>query len=349
MNKHPMKTPYHKPSRISLTITILGATWFLLSTIASIMIGKGILNELFPPMVQEQTMDYGPYDGRKLIETPRHIALFRIDGVITSSGSTNSEWVQTFCREIEKAGDNPDVAGILIQINSPGGEVVTSDLIYNAVSRTAKQKPVVAYLERKAASGGYYIACAANTIVTHPLSFTGSIGVIIQCNNYSEAFGKIGLAKHTFKSGKLKDMLNGARPLNEVEEQYAQQLVDRCYDRFLEVVAKSRNLDPAELRREAADGRIILGQDAVRYQLADRSGELRDAIDLIRQQAKAGECNIRRYQIHASARMSILPLRGGSSTHLNLQILPDATLQSSSGEPWAIPSGVPLMLNHSSF
>lgn len=331
------------------TLKVLGASWLVFSFVAAYFFAQNLSEKFAVPVVERQVLDYGPYsekDGEKTLEeTHREIALFRIEGIIAGTGEENAAWVRQMCREIEKAAEKPNVKAILLEINSPGGEVAAADSIYNAAKQAAETKPVIAYFSSLAASGGYYIGCAADTIIVHPESLTGSIGVIIQATNYAETFEKVGLKTHTFKSGPMKDMLNGARPIQANEENYTQSLVSDTYESFLNIVAESRELDPATLRKEAADGRVIKGTKAVEYKLADKTGYLRDAIEEARKKADAGECNIVLYKINTRTSKGLLSLLGKAPESVSVNVLPTPSFQTTAGVPWAIPSGVPLMLH----
>ena len=139
------------------------------------------------------------------------------------------------------AGRSTTCARSCCDIDSPGGEVTASDVIYNSVVKTRAKKPVVVYMDSLAASGGYYVACGGKYLMANETTITGSIGVIIQTLNYEQLFNKIGLASVVFKSGKFKDMLNGARPVTPEERDYVQSFVMKTYDKFLGIVARERN------------------------------------------------------------------------------------------------------------
>ena len=347
----------NEENKITITkiLKLLGLSWVGFSLVAGIIIGNRIGAQLTPPTVETAILDYGPYKEAKegepleLEETSKHVAMFRIDGVISASGEDDAAWTRQFCREIEKASDNKSVGAILLEINSPGGEVAASQSIHNAVKAASKKKPVVAYFASTAASGGYYIGCAAPTIITHPESLTGSIGVIIRSTNYSAAFQKVGLETHTFKSGQLKDMLSGARPLEEKEKAYTQSLVDSTYDTFLTLVAETRNLNADELRKEAADGRILKGSDAVKLKLADQTGELPDAIAKARELAKEKSCNVKLYKINRPSGKGLLSLLSQANTNVGVTVntpgLLGSGLTTTSGSAWSIPNGIPLVIH----
>src|SRR5205823_1649862 len=161
------------------------------------------------------------------------------------------------------------VKAIVLVIDSPGGEVTASDAIYSAVVKAGARKPVVVYMESLAASGGYYVSCGGKFLMASETTITGSIGVIIQTLNYEQLFNKVGLASVIFKSGKFKDMLNGARPITPEERELVQNFIMKTYDKFLGIVAKERNLSADLLRNTIADGRILSGKEAFENKLID--------------------------------------------------------------------------------
>src|SRR5205814_8909516 len=127
------------------------------------------------------------------------------------------------------------------------------------------------------ASGGYYIACGGKFLMANETTITGSIGVIIQTLNYEQLFNKIGLASVVFKSGKLKDILNGARPMTPEERELIQSFVMQTYDKFLGIVSKERSLPADMLRNTLADRRILSGKEALNNKLIDGLGQIDDA------------------------------------------------------------------------
>src|SRR4030081_3580480 len=161
---------------------------------------------------------------------------------------------------LQQARDDDRVKAVVLEIDSPGGEVTASDTIYNAVVKTRARKPVVVYMDSLAASGGYYVSCGGKYLMANETTITGSIGVIIQTLNYEQLFNKVGLASVVFKSGKFKDLLNGARPMTPEEREFVQNFVMNTYDKFLGIVANERNLSANSLRNGLADGRILSGK-----------------------------------------------------------------------------------------
>ena len=207
------------------------------------------------------------------------IAVITMRGLISSSmpGNVGDTMVDDMRLALQQARDDENIRAVVLEIDSPGGEVTASDMIYNWVVKTRQKKPVVVYMDSLAASGGYYVACGGKYLMANETTITGSIGVIIQTLNYEQLFNKVGLATVTFKSGKFKDMLNGGRQMTPEEREYVQSFVMKTYDKFLSVVATERNLPADGLRNSIADGRILSGKDALDQKLIDGVGQIEDA------------------------------------------------------------------------
>jgi protease IV len=225
------------------------------------------------------------------------IAHIVLRGLISSSisGNVGDSMVDDMRLSLQEAREDDKVRAIVLEIDSPGGEVTAADMIYNAVVKTRAKKPVVVYMDSLAASGGYYISCGGKYLMANETTITGSIGVIIQTLNYEQLFNKVGLASVVFKSGKFKDMLNGARPITPEEREYIQSFVMKTYDKFLGIVARERNLSPDSLRNTVADGRILSGKDALEDKLIDGLGQIEDAFAKARQLGNAPDAAIVKY------------------------------------------------------
>lgn len=210
------------------------------------------------------------------------VGLIEIEGVIL-----NSEWA---VGQIESFASRRDVRALLVKIESPGGGVVASDEIYRALlrTRTEKGKPVVAYLGSIAASGGYYIACASDSIIAHPASTTGSIGVIVRFPVTEELFRKLGVEWETFTTGPYKTMGSPYETPTERHREWFETVLQDDYEQFLDVVRTGRDIDE-ELLRQYADGRIFTGRQAVTWGFADRTGDFRDAVAVAGEMAGLGE------------------------------------------------------------
>jgi protease-4 len=188
------------------------------------------------------------------------------------------------------------------------------------VLKVQKKKPVVVAMTSLAASGAYYIACAADWIVANETTFTGSIGVIIQSLNYEGLFDKVGLDAVVFKSGKFKDMLSGSRPMTPEEQAYVESMVMQVYERFLGIVSRARNLPADGLRDTFADGRIITGKDAKEAGLVDQLGYVEDAYDKARALADAPDAGVIRYQSGINFQRLLRLIGAGAQSKVQVQL-----------------------------
>jgi len=255
------------------------------------------------------------------------VAVIPLDGIIafSESGSLGQSMVEDFKAALEQAEEDKQIKSVVLQVDSPGGEITASDVLYNAICKLARHKPVVVYFNSIGASGAYYAACGANWIMCNDTTFTGSIGVIISTLNYRDLFGKLGLQSVVFKSGKFKDMLNGAREMSPEEQAYIQGLVMQSYDRFVGIVARSRKLDEKTLREGVADGRILSGTDAFANKLVDKLGYIEDAYDKAAELGGAPDAQVVRYERNYSFD-KFLRMFGESraSAKIELDLLPKA-------------------------
>ncbi len=201
------------------------------------------------------------------------IAVIRIEGVIMDS--------QVTVGELKRFSENPSVKAIVLRIDSPGGGVVPSQEIYDAVRqvRSKTSKTVIASMGNVAASGGYYIAAATDRIVANPGTLTGSIGVIMETANVEGLLQKIGVEGVVIKSGKFKDVGSPLRKMSEEERGLMQAVMDDVHKQFIEAVAEGRAMELAEAQA-VADGRIFTGRQAKEAKLVDELGNLDDAIQL---------------------------------------------------------------------
>ena len=207
------------------------------------------------------------------LSTEERIALVRVEGVILDAQQTISE--------LKRYGDNPLVKAIVVRIDSPGGGVVPSQEIHDAVKRLREKqsKLVIASMGTVAASGGYYIAAATDRIVANPGTLTGSIGVIMELANLEGLMKKIGVESVVVKSGAHKDLGSPFRAMNFEDRTILQNVMDDVHSQFIEAVAMGRSLDVKTVRA-LADGRIFTGRQAKAAKLVDELGDLNDAIKL---------------------------------------------------------------------
>lgn len=200
------------------------------------------------------------------------VAIVRVDGEIFAS--------RDICRQLDRWADDGSVKAIVLHINSPGGVVAPAQEIYEKVLQVKQEtgKPIVASMASVCASGGYYIACAADRVVANPGSLTGSIGVILNWPIYGELMDKIGIQMETIKSGEVKDIGSPYRDATVTDRDVMQALVDDAYQQFVEVVVEQRGLEMAEVI-QIADGSIFTGRQARDLGLVDSLGSYEDALD----------------------------------------------------------------------
>jgi len=199
------------------------------------------------------------------------IGIIKIEGTIVESEST--------IEKIVKYRKNEGIKAVILRINSPGGVVAPPQEIYQEIKKTSQEKPVVVSVESIAASGGYYIACAADLIVANPGTLVGSIGVMIPIENIEDLLQKVGLKSRIIKSGKYKDIGSMTRPMTAEEEAILQELIDDTYNQFVNAVAEGRGMNREEVLK-IADGRIFTGAQAIKLGLIDKLGNLQDAIEI---------------------------------------------------------------------
>ena len=176
---------------------------------------------------------------------------------------------------------------MIIRINSPGGTVTSSDIIYREISKFKEDKklPVIACIMELAASGGYYVALSADTIIAHPTSVTGSIGVIALKFNAKGLMEKIGIEDETIKAGDKKDFLSPLRPMTKEEREILQNMLDNFHERFMDIVEEERKELTMDQIRVLADGRVYSAEQAFEVKLIDGIGYLDDAIELVKKRA----------------------------------------------------------------
>src|SRR5437870_7295876 len=271
--------------------------------------------------------------------TTDKIAVITMRGLISSSlpGNVTDSMVDDMRAALQQARDDSRVKAIVLEIDSPGGEVTASDAIYSAVVK-ARPKPVVVYMESLAASGGYYVSCGGRFLMANETTITGSIGVIIQTLNYEQLFNKVGLAAVVFKSGKFKDLLNGARPITPEEREFVQNFVMKTYDKFLGIVAKERNLPADGLRNSIADGRIFSGREALENKLIDGVGQIEDAYAKAKQLGGAPEATVVKYAAPFSLFRFFRALGETNQSKLQIELPKQLFPQLESGRAYFLPS-----------
>jgi protease-4 len=225
---------------------------------------------------------------------PGKVAIVQVEGMLMNARSggflqPTENPVSLFAQQMNQAAKDKNVKAVVLRVNSPGGTVTASDLMYEIVSdfREKTHKPVVVSTQETTASGGYYLSCAADKIVVHPTSVVGSIGVIFSTFEVERMMDKIGVRNEAIKSGPLKDMGSPFKALRPDEREVMQGMVNDYYARFVEIVKTRRNITDPDRVKQVTDGRVFTGIRAVELGLADQAGSLNDALDVARELANA--------------------------------------------------------------
>jgi protease IV len=228
---------------VGILVLFLGTIWILMATVSD---------------------DGLPTGGPK-------VAVVDIEGIIVDSSAA--------VRELREHADNPAIKAVVLRVNSPGGVVAPTQEIFAAIQRARKAgKPVVATLGAVAASGGYYVAAAADRIYANPGTLTGSIGVVMQMANLEGLLKKVGVEYVVVKAGAYKDVGNIARTMSPEERKMLQALLDDVYSQFVDAVAEGRGLERTEVL-SFAEGRIYSGQQALALKMVDELGGFEDAVE----------------------------------------------------------------------
>lgn len=239
---------------VVMTAVVLGALFFGIVFLASLLSG----NKRSSTTLQMVGAD--------------KVALVKLEGLLITA--------EPVVEELNDYAEDSSVKAIVLRIDSPGGGVVVSQEIYNAVKNARKEgKKVVASMGTVAASGGYYVAAAADRIVANPGTLTGSIGVKMEFANIEKLLEKIGVRGMVVKAGEYKDVGSPFREMSAQEKKILQDVIDDVHSQFIKAVAEGRNMQEAEVRA-IADGRIFTGRQALDLKLVDQLGDLADSIKI---------------------------------------------------------------------
>lgn len=269
------------------------------------------------------------------------VVVIAVHGVISFTSDSSGLFgddigsAQRVCRELRAAQLDDEIAGVILDMNTPGGEVVASDEIRHAVDLLRQSgKPVVTCMHTLGASGGYYIASGSDWIVANRLTLTGSVGVIMQSVEASELMDKVGLEPMTYRSGKFKDMLSPMRKSTPEEDEYITAMVQADFREFCQVIANGRPQHFATvddvLNAPFADGRVVSGTDAYEMHLVDQLGDFDDAVAKARELAHVSDAPVYAYSLQRDW-MTRLMYMTGSRTSVEVKgldrVLPNAELQ----------------------
>lgn len=315
-----------------------GRGWMIFAIILLVLLGLSMLVNFsqFASSVMHvstgRSVSSTRYAGPRLEETVledngagNKIAVLEVNGIITSSPLNQQGYtmVDVIKAQLDRAREDRRVKAVILRVDSPGGEVLASDEISEAIKNfqegrksngqdldKSKAKSVIVSMGNLAASGGYYISAPCRYIVANKMTITGSIGVIMHGWNYRGLIDKIGIVPETYKSGKFKDMLSGSRETNSIppeEHAMVQALIDEVYGDFKDVVAQGRkdahnhNKDCRELAdnwTDYADGRVLSGTEAEKLGFVDKVGNFQTAVQSAKDIAGISEANLVRYQEH---------------------------------------------------
>ena len=286
-----------------LSVALLCIGVVLLALVALFLVHR--VDMLFSP-VTPLTSRSGDTKIRKELVVPggvecrQEVVVIDVKGVIASGMPFEGADARTIVSQLNAARRDDAVVAVILDMNTPGGEVTASDEIHQAIQVVRQEgKPVVTCMRALGASGGYLVAAGTDYIVANRLTLTGSVGVIIGALNYADLFARYGLESEIYKSGELKDLLHGGRKRTEVERELVQGLIDANFRAFAQIVADGReSYGDAEhvLEAEFADGRVLTGQQALEAGLLDELGYFDDAVAKAREFADAPHARVVRYR-----------------------------------------------------
>lgn len=272
-----------------------------------------------------------PVQETVVAEAPRllcrdKIAIIDVSGMIINARSSGllgsgDNPVSLFRERLDAAAKDPQVKAVVLRLNSPGGAVTASDIMYKDLCnfREKTGKPVVACMMDVAASGAYYLAMGADFVYAHPTTVTGSIGVIMSLYNATGLAAKIGIASNPIKSGPIKDIGNPLRDMTDAERAVLQTLVNSFYDQFVAVVCTGRRMDEQRVR-QLADGRVYAGREAKTLGLVDEIGYLEDAINCAKALAHVRDAAVVAYDRGGGYRGSVYAGFPNIPSNINLRL-----------------------------
>ncbi len=315
----PYPPPPHEKKRSSflggcLTAFLMVAGMLALLLILLFVLGKGCMSsfetlaEKSPAFGSTMTGAEERISKKRILPAEpgdtREIAVIDIKGIILYENNFNNASARRIAAELRAAREDSKVVAILLDMDTPGGEVVASDEILHQVKACrAAGKPVVTCMRSLAASGGYFIASGSDWIIANRMTFTGSIGVIISSYRIQELLQKIGVQAEVYRSGSMKDMLSLTREHSQQEKIYIQNMVQSTFQEFCKVVADGRDAfqDAGEVASSVfGDGRVLSGTAALELGLVDQLGYFEDAVSKARELAGAAGAAVIRFSFTPS-------------------------------------------------
>jgi protease-4 len=239
---------------------LLGCALLVVGTVATVALAFFVVNLA----LNGERPSFSPLQGR--------VGLVELAGDIDDS--------EPVVEELQRHERDASVRAVVLRVDSPGGGVAASQEIYEAVQKLHDDgKPVIVSMGGVAASGAYYVSCAADSIVCNPGTLTGSIGVIMSFPNTQTLFRKVGVSLEVVKTGKFKDIGSMWRPMTEDERKLLQGVLSDVYDQFIDAIVDGRSMNREDVV-PYADGRVFTGSQALDYGFVDRLGDLDDAIQM---------------------------------------------------------------------
>jgi len=257
------------------------------------------------------------------------VLMIDVDGMISSALDTGllareKNVVSRVFERLERAAADPWVKAVILRIDTPGGEVTASDIVYHEILRFKERTglPVVGLMMGVAASGGYYVASACDVIMAHPSTLTGSIGVISVFPSVESLMSKVGVKVNVIKSGPAKDSGSPFRDMTDEERKVFQGVIDEYYEGFLAVVARGRkDKIPADRLRAIADGRVYTAPQALKLGLIDAVGYFDDAFGKARALAALKSARLVSYTYFPKTKTNIYAGRLGDPSALDVKVL----------------------------
>lgn len=227
----------------------------------------------------------------KKLEKEKVAIIYAYGGIDMDEDGIISEDLVKTINDVRK---EKEVKAVVFRVNSPGGSAYGSEQILNAVKQLKKEKPVIVSMGDYAASGGYYISCAADVILAQPTTLTGSIGIFGVIPNVKGLYNKLGLTTDGIKTNKMSDAITLNRAFTPEERDLMQNYVNRGYETFVNRCAEGRKKTPEQIKA-IAEGRVWTGEDAIKIGLVDKIGTINDAIVLAAEKAKLKKYNVATY------------------------------------------------------
>lgn len=338
----PPQQPPHAPSHRATAPVVCpyagkrshGWIWGLVVALLIILVvlpilgilALGAIGSMFGSLVDDQLGD-GSFGGGEMVaksdltrrilvkgEGKREIAVVDVKGVILRGRATSGVVSSAdLCKILKELKKNKDVVAIVLDMDSPGGEIVATDEIHQAMQDCrASGKKIVTCMHSLGASGGYYLAAGGDWIVANRMTMTGSVGVIMSSYNIQGLAEKVGIKPVVIKSGAMKDMLSPMRDLSESEREYLQKHIDESFSEFAKIVAAGRSAyadEQAVRKAEFADGRVVSGARAMELGLIDELGGMDDALKKARELGNVEKPTIVRYSMRSRFWDSLIEMR----------------------------------------